>query len=395
MRGSVGFKEFVALMALCMSLVALAIDAMLPALSVIAVDLAVAEGNDRQLVLSLLFFGLAIGQLFYGALSDSLGRRGPIFFGCSIFVIGSVLAAIADSYLLLLIGRFLQGLGAAAPRILTIAIIRDHCAGREMARVMSLVLTVFILVPIIAPGIGQIILILSGWREIFVALVMLCVAVMIWFYYRQPETLAIAARREFRLSLIWQATLEICGNRAALLYTIVGGMVFGAFIGFLNSCQQILQELYALDAKFPLYFAALALTIGIASLVNAKLVVKLGMRYLCKQALISIVIVSAAFLLVCFSLTPSLWMVMTYLIVVFFATGILFGNLNSLAMQPLGHIAGMASSFIGSVTTFISLLLGYVIGVLYNATVIPMVSGFAILSLLSLLLMRQVNAIEK
>ena len=380
-------REFIALMALSMSLVALAIDAMLPALSQIGADLGLTNDNDRQLVLTVLFMGLALGQLFYGPISDSLGRRGPIFFGFGLFFVGSVMAAWAPTFQWLLVGRFLQGLGAAGPRIITVAIVRDGSAGREMARIMSLVMMVFILVPAVAPALGQLILLFAPWRGIFVALFLLAGITMIWFYLRQPETLPPAERRPLSLSALGSASMEILRTRVAVVYTLAGGMIFGAFIGFLNSAQQVLQELYGLGTRFPAYFAVLALTIGCASLVNSRLVTRLGMRYLCRIGLVVTVVVSLLFFLFCLVQSPPLWLVMVYLMVVFFATGILFGNVNSLAMEPLGHVAGLASSLIGSVTTLISLVLGYFIGNAYDGTVVPLVAGFGILSGASLAMM--------
>ena len=383
-----GFREFVALMALSMSLVALAIDAMLPALSDIATELGVVRENSRQLVLTVLFLGLAVGQVFYGPISDSLGRRGPIFVGFVLFVLGSVVAAWAQTYEILLFGRFLQGLGAAGPRIITVAIIRDHAAGREMARIMSLVMMVFILVPAIAPALGQLVLLVSDWRMIFYSLVILSAITSIWFYLRQPETLLPDARRPFSLRGIFRACIEILTHRVAVVYTIASGLIFGAFIGFLNSSQQLLQELYGLGERFPAYFAILALTIGFASWSNSRLVIQFGMRLLCRNALWLIVVLSFLFALRCVIGLPPLWMLMCYLVAVFFATGILFGNLNALAMEPMGHIAGLASSMIGSMTTLISLSLGYIVGNLFNNSPLPMVLGFAVLSLFSLLLMQ-------
>lgn len=381
-----GFREFVALMAFSMSMVALAIDAMLPALSQIASDLNVMRENDRQLVITVLFIGLAIGQIFYGPISDSLGRRVPIYIGFAMFIVGSVFAATAESFSVLLAGRFLQGLGAAGPRIITVAIIRDGAAGREMARVMSLVMMVFILVPAIAPALGQLILFFAEWRMIFVALVIQSVLTLFWFHFRQPETLPREKRRPFSLKLIGQALVEICQTREAVIFTLSAGMIFGAFIGFLNSSQQILQELYGLGTRFPFYFAILALTIGVSSWLNSQLVTRYGMRALCKIALWFVATISGIFILVCLNDKPSLLFVMLYLVSSFFGTGILFGNLNSLAMEPLGHIAGLASSVIGSVTTLVSLTLGFIIGGLYNFTLIPMVAGFGLLSAGALIL---------
>lgn len=381
-------KEFVALMALSMSLVALAIDAMLPALAEIGADFRLARDNDRQLVLTMLFLGLSLGQLFYGPVSDALGRRGPIFFGFGLFILGSALAVVAPTFEWLLAGRFLQGLGAAGPRILTVAIIRDGAAGREMARLMSLVMMVFILVPAIAPALGQAVLLVTSWRGIFMALLLLSGMTLLWFYLRQPETLPSEARRPMSPAALAESCAEILRTRVTVVYTLAGGMVFGAFVGFLNSAQQIFQELYGLGLRFPAYFAVLALTIGGASLINARLVTRLGMRFLCRLGLGVNVLISAAFLVYCLNAEPGIWLFMAYLMVTFFCTGILFGNINALAMEPLGHVAGLASSLMGSVMTLVSLLLGYFIGYAYDGSVIPLVAGFGLLGALSLGMMR-------
>ncbi len=380
-------KEFVALMALSMSLVALAIDAMLPALAEIGSDLGLVRDNDRQLVLTVLFLGLSLGQLFYGPISDSLGRRGPIFFGFGLFILGSALAVVAPTFEWLLIGRFLQGLGAAGPRILTVAIIRDCAVGREMARLMSLVMMVFILIPAIAPALGQAILLIASWRGIFLALLLLSSMTLVWFYFRQPETLSFEARRPISPASLGGAFVEILHTRSTVLYTLAGGMIFGSFVGFLNSAQQIFQELYGLGVRFPAYFAVLALTIGCASLINARLVIRLGMRFLCILGLGVTVLTSAVFLIYCLIADPGIWLLMAYLMVTFFCTGILFGNISALAMEPLGHMAGLASSVIGSAKTLISLLLGYVIGYAYDNSVVPLVAGFFLLSALAFGLM--------
>ncbi|MEM7168943.1 MAG: multidrug effflux MFS transporter [Pseudomonadota bacterium] len=381
--------EFVTLAALMTSLVALSIDAMLPALADIGADLEVAHDNDRQLVVAMLFLGLAIGQVIYGPLSDSFGRKRPIYAGFVIFIAGCLLSAFATDYTTMLVGRLLQGLGAAGPRIVVIAMVRDLYEGRAMARIMSIVMAVFILVPALAPAMGQGILVLSHWRVIFGLLFVLAVVALTWFALRQPETLQAERRRPFTWQTVYGAIHECCASRVAMGYTVAGGLVFGAFVGYLTSSQQIFQELYGLGHLFPLYFGVLALAIGAAGLFNAKLVMRYGMRPLSRVALIILTILTGAFAAYVLLSAPTapFWLFMGVMIVGFFCIGILFGNFNALAMAPLGHIAGVAAAVVGSGTTFISFAVGTAIGALYDGTVLPLVVGFAGLGLLALLAM--------
>jgi DHA1 family bicyclomycin/chloramphenicol resistance-like MFS transporter len=390
---SLPIGEFVARTALMISLVALSIDAMLPALQEIGADLGVQRGNEAQLVISALFLGLAVGQMIYGPVSDSTGRKPPIYFGFVLFILGCLLSAAATSFPIMLAGRFLQGLGAAGPRIVMIALVRDGYEGRAMARIMSLVMAVFILVPALAPAVGQGILLVAHWRAIFIVLLALALVSLVWFAFRQPETLTANRRMPFSVLRIGRAIYETCSHRTSFGYTIAAGLIFGAFIGFLNSAQQIFQGQYGLGKLFPLYFAVLALSIGGASVVNARLVMRFGMRRLSGLALAVLSGLSLAFFAIAWAASgdPPLWALMAYLMAAFFCIGILFGNFNALAMDPLGHIAGVAASVIGSLTTFISLLLGMAVGLAYDGTVLPLVGGFAALGIASIAVMRFVE----
>jgi len=383
-------SEFVARTALMISLVALSIDAMLPALQEVGGSLGLRRPNDAQLIVSTLFLGLTVGTMVYGPISDSSGRRPAIFAGFALFILGCVLSAAAASFPVMLAGRFLQGLGAAGPRIVAIAIVRDRYGGRAMARIMSMVMGVFVLVPALAPALGQGVLMIAHWRAIFGALLALALVALVWFALRQPETLPVHRRRPFSVVRIARAIYETCAHRAAFGYTIAAGLAFGAFIGYLNSAQQILQFQYGLGQRFPLYFAMLALAIGSASWVNSRLVMRLGMRRLSGLAVSALSGVSLTFFAFAWAAAgqPPLWALMVYLMVAFFCIGILFGNFNALAMEPLGHIAGVAASVIGSLTTFISLLLGAAIGQGYDGTVLPLVGGFAALGIASLVVTR-------
>lgn len=383
------FAEFVALMAFMTALVALSIDAMLPALATIAHDLGVARANDSQLILSLIFLGLAIGQLFYGPIADSAGRKPAIYLGIGIYAIGCLLALLAWNFPMMLVGRFLQGIGAAGPRSVAVALVRDQYAGRAMARVMSFVMTVFILVPIVAPMVGQGILLVAHWRAIFALYLLLALLVGGWFALRQPETLTDERRTPFQIKPIARAFREVFVNRVALGYTIMAGLISGGFVSYLSSAPQIFQQQYGLGAQFPFYFATLALALGSASFLNAQLVMRFGMRTLSRWALLFLGGLSLLFLLIAwgFAGQPPLWGLMAYLLLGFFAVGILFGNLNARAMEPLGHIAGVGAAVVGSLSTLISTLIGGLIGQSYNGTVLPLVAGFALMGILSLLVM--------
>ena len=377
--------ELVALLAMMTSLAAFSIDAMLPALPQMARDLGIARENDRQLIITILMLGMAAGQLVYGPISDSVGRKPAIYAGFAIFITGSLLCLLAGGFEAMLLGRFLQGLGAAGPRIVSMAMVRDLHEGRAMARLMSMVNSVFILVPVIAPTIGQGILLLAHWRVIFGVLLVQGVAALVWFALRLDETLPLERRAPFALRRIGRAFREAVRTRVAIGYTLSAAMVSGAFLGYLSSAQQVLQEQYELGVLFPLSFSALALAIGIASVVNARLVMRLGMRRLAGTALAVLSSLSAGFLVVALATGghPPLWALMGFLIATFFCLGILFGNFNALAMEPLGHIAGVAAAVVGSVTSFLSLGLGTALGQAYDGSVRPLVAGFAVLGMAS------------
>jgi len=285
----------------------------------------------------------------------------------------------------MLAGRFLQGIGAAGPRTVMVALVRDQFEGRAMARIMSLVMAVFILVPAVAPALGQAILLIGHWRAIFGLLLGLALIALVWFTVRQPETLPPDRRATLSAGRIALAIRDVCLNRVALGYTIAAGLIFGAFIGYLTSAQQVFQEQYGVGERFPLYFAALSLAIGGASYVNSKLVMRHGMRPLSWAALLVLSGLSIAFLVAAALLggSPPLWALMGYWFAAFFCLGLLFGNFNALAMEPMGHIAGVAAAVIGSITTVISVILGTAIAQAYDGTVLPLVGGFAVLGVAS------------
>jgi len=384
-----GFVEFVALMATLMSLVALSIDAMLPALSEIGRDLGAERPNDVQLVVSLIFAGMAVGQLAYGPLSDSVGRKPALLAGLALYMAGCVVSLLSRSFPVMLAGRLIQGLGVAAPRIICLALVRDQYGGRRMARVMSFVMAVFITVPIVAPALGQGILLVASWRAIFSAFLVIAAATSVWFALRQPETLAVERRIPFSASRVLGGFRAVLGVRVALGYTIAAGLVFGAFIGYLSTAQQVFQELYGVGKLFPLYFALLALALGTASLLNARLVMGFGMKPLVRWALLAIAGLSGAYLVPSHLSggQPPLWSLVAYLLAVFLCQGTLYGNMTALAMEPLGHVAGVGAALVGALSLLISIVGGTVIGRTYQGTILPLVVGFGGLAILALAVM--------
>jgi len=389
-----GRAEFVALMAVTMGLVAFSVDSMLPAFPQIIQDLQVTETNDIQLVISLVFTGMAIGQLFYGSMSDSIGRKPAIYIGFGLFILGSILALTATNFHLMLAGRLLQGIGAAGPRTVSVALIRDLYRGSQMAQVMSFIMTVFILVPIFAPAIGQLIVFAAGWRAIFAGLIILAIMTIAWLGIRQPETLPKPLRMPFSLRKLKGAFRDVLANRVAMVAMLIAGCVSGSFLGYLNLSQQIFQQQYALGVQFPLYFAIMAIAVGCASLLNSGLVMRFGMHRLSDLALTSMMALSWLLLLVVWLYAghPPLWLFVATCLALFFAIGLLFGNLNSIAMEPLGHVAGTAAAVIGAISTLIAVVLGFLIGRAYDGSLYSLAFGFALLSLVSKLLIGTVKS---
>jgi DHA1 family bicyclomycin/chloramphenicol resistance-like MFS transporter len=382
--------EFIVMLAFMVSIVAMATDIMLPALSMIGEDLRVGDPNDVQLVVSSLFFGFSVGQLIVGPISDTYGRKPVIFVGYFVFVVGCILSISSTDLATMLTGRFLQGVGAAAPRIVSTSLIRDGYVGRAMARIMSIIMSVFILVPAIAPSIGQGVILVLPWRYTFVVLLAMAVVAAVWFGVRQPETLARENRRALSLSNLVAGTIEVLSIRTVFGYTISMGFIFGAFLSYLGASRQIFQDALNVGDMFAIYFGVAALALGAASLLNSMLVMRLGMRLLTHWALVALVLLSGAFFAVfqSFDGQPSVSLFMAWQLAAFFCVGILFGNLNALAMEPLGHIAGLGAALIGSISTFISLPFGWLIGQMYDGTVLPLVGGFFSLGLAALIAAR-------
>lgn len=384
------YNEFIILMALTMSMVAMSVDAILPGLPLIGADLGVMDENRRQLVIGALFLGLAISQVFYGPLSDSWGRKPVIYIGLSLFSVGCVVSILAPTFDVMLVGRFIQGVGAAAPRILAVAIVRDRYEGRLMAKTVSLIMTIFILVPVFAPIVGQAILLFANWRGIFWFFLLMAATTAIWMTLRLSETLSAENRHPLSFGRVGRAFREITTNRMTMGYLLATACLFSSFIGYLTSAQQVFQEIYGLGELFPLAFALLAGSIGVASFVNSRLVSHYGMHRLVHAALTAMIVLGALLSASAYLLDglPPLWLLFALMVPMFFCFGTLFGNLNALAMQPMGHIAGSAAAVLGAGTTVLSASMGSLIGQAYDGTVIPMVFAFLLFAVLALIFCR-------
>lgn len=387
-----GDKEFIILMALLMSVVAICIDALLPALGLIGEHFQLRDANHAQYVIGAFFLGMAGGELFWGPLSDALGRKIVLYAGTAIYLIGSFICLIAQNFDLLLLGRLIQGAGGAAAYVTTVSIVRDKYVGTEMARVMSIVMMIFILVPAVAPALGQLIMHVASWRSIFILYLFYATIVALWIFWRMDETLPPENRTPLSAKAMSAAFIEVVTNRVTAGYTLCMGICFGSFIGYLNSSRQIFQTQFGVGDMFALYFGVLALVLGAASLMNSRIVAKFGMFHICLYSFAAIVAVSAIFLLVHWSgVTIALWMFLLYAVFLFFSFGLVFGNLNAIAMEPMGHIAGMASAIVGAGSSLISMAIGGYIGQLYDGTLVPIVSGFLLLGSLSIAIMLAVG----
>jgi len=385
--GTPGRTEFVAICAILMATVALSIDIMLPALGDMARDLGMDGDNGRQWIITALFVGLTAGQLVFGPLSDGIGRRPAIALGIGVFVAGSTLCALATSPEVMLLGRVVQGFGAAGPRIVTVALVRDRFAGTEMARLMSLIMGLFIMVPVLAPVVGQGLLFLMPWRGLFGVLAAVCLGGGAWLLLRQAETLA--QRRSVRPRALLAALIEVLRSPRPIAFTLAGGCCYGALMGYVNSSQQLFQDLYRVGDLYAVIFGASAAFIAAATLTNARLVRHVAMERVCVVAVAAMVAWSLLFLLLMSALAsqPPLWAWMTFNCPVLFLLGLTFGNFNAIALRHLSHIAGLAAAVMASLNTALSLVIAAWIGLNFDMTTRPVVVGYVVFGALALGLM--------
>ncbi|WP_443070199.1 MFS transporter [Sulfitobacter sp.] len=362
--------EFVALLAMMMASVAFSIDAMLPALPQIAQDLAPDAPHRAPLILSMFLLGMGIGTFFTGPISDAFGRKRVVLVSSLVFIVGAGIAWAGQSLEIVLAGRMLQGLGAAGPRIVANAIARDRYAGRQMAQIMSVVMMIFVLVPAVAPLLGSFIIGWSGWRGIFIAYICFALIYSLWLMIRLPETLPVENRRPMRLNLMFAAVAEMTGHPVVRLSILVQMFVSAMLFLTLMLVQPIYDLVYSRSDEFPYWFFMIAIIAGSASLLNALVVVRFGMQRLVILALSAQVILSGCFTL--FDLGHGAYGFYFFLFwqtAIFFQAGLTIGNLNALAMEPMGHIAGMAASVIGAISTVGAVMIASPIGTMFNGDV--------------------------
>lgn len=384
--------EFIALIAALFATIAISIDAMLPAMPEIAATLSPDAPNRAQLVVTSFVFGMGLGTLIAGPLSDAFGRKILILAGSALYVIAAIACYFAKTLDFLLIARAVQGFGAAAPRVVSTAMVRDLFSGREMARVMSFVMMVFTLVPAVAPLMGQAVIYAAGWHAIFLVYVVFSVVILLWMGLRQPETLALADRRPLSVAALWSATKEVFSARVVLVSIIAQSLTLAALFATLSSMQGIFEQRFDRAAGFPLWFALIALVSMGGSIINAKVVVRLGMRRVVTRTYAGVVVLTAVLLaVIALDLMPEplafpahiLWS-----IALFAMMGLSMGNLNALAMEPVGHIAGFASSVIGAIATVVSVVLAVPVGLAFDGTARPLMAGVLVFITMALISMR-------
>jgi DHA1 family bicyclomycin/chloramphenicol resistance-like MFS transporter len=387
-------NEFIALLALLFATIALSIDAMLPALPQIALDLSPEDPNKAQLVITSFVLGMGLGTLFAGPLSDAFGRKATILAGFVLYILAALACWAAPSLETLLSARVVQGIGAAAPRTVSIAMVRDMFKGREMAQIMSFAMMIFTLVPAVAPLMGQGVIALAGWQAIFVAYVAFALLVMGWFTLRQPETLPREARRPLSWHALVAASAEVLSHRVVQISIAAQALTLGMLFATLSSMEGIFSDLFARGDSFPLWFGVIAIASMIGSILNARLVMRLGMRRMVTVTYGALLALTLAYLGLVAVMPEGSGFALHILwsVVLFAVMGLTLGNLNALAMEPVGHVAGMAASVTSAIATVVSVVLAVPVGLMFDGTQVPLLLGVSVIGALALGLAMRLKA---
>ena len=383
--------ELVAIVAGLMTLNAMAIDIMLPALSQIAAATGLAPGdggtdNRQQLIIFAYVLGFGAPQLVWGPVTDRFGRRAPLFVGLVGYIAVSLLCVMIHDFWVLLGARFLQGVFASGARIVASAVVRDTFAGRAMASFMSLVMTIFMIVPIVAPSLGQAILLVAPWEGIFIWLAIWGTIMLVWTWFRLDETLPVERRRPLNIASVFGAYFSVLRTRASFGYMSASGIVFGALFAFIASSVQVFREVFGKGESFTLWFAGIAGVMAAANFTNSRLVEKLGMRRISHAALILFTILSATLALSTWLFGENFALFFPIFAIAFGCFGLMGSNFSALAMEPLGKIAGTASAAYGFATTLASAFIGAYIGQQFDGSTVPLMTGFACLGLSALVI---------
>jgi DHA1 family bicyclomycin/chloramphenicol resistance-like MFS transporter len=385
LRPQIAVRELIAMVGCLMALNALSIDILLPALAEIGHALG-APGNDRQLVITSYVFGFGLAQLGFGPLSDAMGRRKTLLIALVAYLAATVLCLVSQGLWALVAARALQGVAAAATRVIAVAIVRDLVSGRRMAEIMSFAMTVFTVAPILAPSIGQLILFGGDWRVIFIFLFVMASALALWMMTRLPETLHPEKRIELRLGSAMKNYALAASNRITLGYLTASCFIMGALFAFIATSEQVLAELYELGTMFPIAFAVIALGLAGANIVNAKIVRRLGMRRISHSALIAYLLVNGANMTLAFFGKPPFLAYFLLLMMALMLFSMIGANFSALAMEPAGDRAGTTAALYGSSTAMAGAVLGSVIGQGYDGTVLPITLGFTVLGAIAFLI---------
>ncbi len=369
-------REFVAFIAAVMAVNALGVDLMLPALADIGHDLSVSTPNHRQWIVTAYMLGFGAGQLVYGPLADRFGRK-PILVGTLAgFVAAAIFAAGSVTFAGLLGARLLQGLMSASTRVLAVAIVRDGASGRQMARTMSIAQMIFFLVPILAPTLGQALLAFGPWRFIFYALGAFAAVVLAWTLARLPETLPLARRVPISLAALRQSYRLTLTNRFSIGYAIAASLTFGGILAFVSSAQQIFVDEFGAGDRFTLLFALCAFAMGVASFANSRLVERLGTRLISQSAVLALITLSVIHVIVIEAGLETLTSYIVFQALSMTCIGLCGSNFGAMAMEPVGHIAGTASSLQGFITSLGAVVVSLVIGQSYSGTTLPLAIGY-------------------
>jgi len=370
----IGFLEFVVLAAATMATQAMAIDAMLPAFPVIVSALHVANENHVQWIVTAYMAGLGCGQLFWGMMSDRFGRRPVLVVGLAVYVLAALLCGFTSSFTTLLVWRFVHGL-AAASVVVTRSVIRDLYSGRHMARVMSLTFMVFLTVPVLAPSLGQLILMAAPWRYIFFVCGIFAAVVCAWVLVRLPETL----HPEYRLTLsgshIVKALRLVVFSRSSLCYTLAMSVMFGGIMAYVGMVQQIFGEVFHRASLMPTMFALCATTMGVAAFLNSRIVERLGMRRISHTALLTYLVITGLHTLIAALGLEQLWTFVAFQSATMACFALSISNFGAMAMEPVASVAGIGASLQGFVSTLGGALVGALIGRQFNGTALPLAAG--------------------